>query len=133
MHALIVDVIFGGTCNQIHGADNLYRKGTGSGFAGKHDRTGTVIDRVGNVCDLGTCRTRIGNHRFQHLGCSDDLLARLIALANQLLLDRRNLLKGDFYAHVAAGHHNAVRTSPDSGYTSADSQYPQKSARSWQR
>ena len=105
---LIVNVVFGGLCNQIHCPNNFYRIRTSSCFTREHNRTRSIINCIGNVGNFCSGRSGICNHGFQHLRCSNDLLACLIALPNQFFLNCRNLFKWNFYAKVTTSNHNAI-------------------------
>ena len=48
------------------------------------------------------------DHRLEHLGGGDHALAEQTAFGDQMLLDGRELLKGDLNAHIAAADHDAV-------------------------
>ena len=105
---LIVDGVFCGFCDLGHGLDRKNRIGTGCGFSRQHHCAGAVIYRVGNVRGFGSCRTRVVNHGFQHLGSGDDTLAENTAAGDQIFLDRRQTFKRNFNTHIAAGNHDAV-------------------------
>ena len=53
------------------------------------------------------------HHGIQHLGGGDDDLAHLVRVLDQLLLDDRDLFKGDLDTQVASGDHDAVRRFED--------------------
>ena len=108
---LIIDVLLGIFGYRAHGADSLSRIFAGSSLAREHDGTGSVIDGIGNVCYLGSRRTRIAYHGLKHLSRSDDYLARAHAFLDHDLLQSRYLLDGYLYAKVASRHHDAVRYS----------------------
>ena len=83
--------------------------GAHSGLATEHNGGGAVINGVSHIGDLCPGGAGIGDHRLQHLGSGHHHFAGRIHLANDHLLNSRDPLKGDFYAHITAGHHNAVR------------------------
>src|SRR5208337_63929 len=62
----------------------------------------------GDVGHLGPGGDRGVHHADQHLSRDNDGLARLVALPDYLLLDRRDRLYGHFDAQVAARHHYPV-------------------------
>ena len=78
------------------------------GLGAEHDRVGAVVDRCGDVRDLGTRRRRTLDHRFQHLRGDDDRLGRGAAPARQPLLDRRQHLDRKFDAQIAPRNHDPV-------------------------
>ena len=46
-------------------------------FGGKHQRVGTIENRIGHITGLRTRGTRVLDHRFQHLGGDDHRLPPL--------------------------------------------------------
>ena len=103
-----VNVSFCTNCDFDHSLECFYRIFTCSSFTGKHDRTCSLIDRVGNVCGLCTCRTRVFDHGIQHLSSCDNLFSRSVYFGNDILLDNRNILKRDLNTHVTTGDHDTV-------------------------
>ena len=91
-----------------HCLHRLHRVFSRGGFAGKHDTGSAVIDGVGHIGDLGTGRTGILDHGFQHLRGGDDPLAHHPADPGQLLLDRGNLHIGNLHTQIAPGDHDAA-------------------------
>ena len=106
--SLVVDILLGGLGNESHGLYGLHREGSCGGLAGEHDSAGAVVDSVCHVGDLSTGRSRVGDHGLQHLCGSYHLLAGIVALVDELLLDRRDLLEWDLNAHVASCDHYTV-------------------------
>ena len=103
----IVDVrlgVFGDACHRAQRLDGVL---AGRRLAGEHDGACAVIDGVGDVRDLGTSGADVVRHALEHLGRGDDALAEQTALADELLLDARQLLIRHLDAHVAAGDHDA--------------------------
>src|SRR5262245_18082980 len=86
----------------------LLRIFTDRRLTGKHYSIRTVEDRVSNVGRLGPGRQAADRHRFEHLRCSDDWLAGDAGSGDELFLQDRHLLDRNFYAKVAARHHDAV-------------------------
>ena len=103
-----VNVSFCTNCDFDHSLECFYRIFTCSSFTGKHDCTCSLIDRVGNVCGLCTCRTRVFDHGIQHLSSCDNLFSSSVYFGNDILLDNRNILKRDFNTHVTTGDHDTV-------------------------
>ena len=103
----IVDVRLGVFGDARHGAQRLDGVLAGRRLAGEHDGARAVIDGVGDVRDLGTGGADVVRHALEHLGRGDDALAEQAALADELLLDARQLLVRHLDAHVAAGDHDA--------------------------
>ena len=77
-------------------------------LAGEHHGVGAVVNRIGHVGDLGARGARILDHRLQHLRGRDHRLAELGGAADDVLLNRRNLLRRHLHAQVAARHHDGV-------------------------
>ena len=77
-------------------------------FAGEHDSIRTVINGIGHVRDFGASRARILDHGFEHLGCRNDRLAELRSATNDVLLNRRHLLRRHFHAEIATRNHDGV-------------------------
>ena len=96
-----------------HGAHGLHGIFARGAFARKHDGGGAVKNGVGNVGDLRARGAGTDDHRFKHLRGGDDHLARLIAAADEALLQAGQAFVGDFHAHVAAGDHDAVAVFED--------------------
>ena len=92
----------------VHRGNSLNRVVTGSRLARKHDGIRTIEDGVADIGDLSTRRARVALHGVEHLRSDDDRLASLIALADDLFLDQRNVLGRDLNAEVTAGDHDAV-------------------------
>ncbi len=78
------------------------------GFSREHDGARAVVYGVGNVRNLGSRRTGVVNHGFQHLGGGDDAFSEHTALGNQFFLNGGQLLEGNFDAHIAAADHDAL-------------------------
>ena len=91
-----------------HRLDGLDRVLAGRGLTGEHDAVGAVVDGVGDVGDLGARGARVALHGVEHLRGRDDGLVVLVALADDRLLDVRDLGGRDLHAQVAAGDHAAV-------------------------
>ena len=108
IHIHIKSILFGLLCNLCHNANNQSGVVACGSLARKHNGRGTVKNSICNVGDFGTCRSRGMNHRFQHLGCGNDHLTRLIALANKSLLQAGQTFKCNLNAHVTTCNHNTV-------------------------
>ncbi len=91
-----------------HQRHRLHRVAARSGFGREHDRIGPVENGVGHVRGFGPGGPGIAHHTFEHLGGGDHRLARLVAAADDALLDQRHLLRTHFHPQVAPGHHDAV-------------------------
>ena len=109
----IVNIFLCALGNLHHGADSLDGILTRSGLAGQHNGTGAVVNGIGHVSGLCSGRTGIADHGIQHLGCRNDLLARVVYFMNDHLLDDRHILQRYLHAHVASGYHDAVRYPDD--------------------
>jgi len=91
-----------------HSLNSLYRILTASCFARKHQGICTVEDSVGNICNLGTCRTRILDHGVEHLCSHDYRFLSLHALGDDAALDTRDSLDRHLNTQVTTGNHNAI-------------------------
>ena len=95
--------------NAVHNGDRFFRPVPRRSFGRKHDRVGTIVNRIGYVGYLGAGGGRAFDHAFQHLRGDDHRLARSSCLVDDLLLQRRNFLRLQFHAQVPAGDHDPVR------------------------
>ena len=95
-------------CNARHGLNSLYRILTAGSFARKHQGICTVEDSVGNICNLGTCRTRILNHGVEHLCSYDYRLLSLHALGDDAALDTRDSLDRHLNTQITTGNHDTI-------------------------
>ena len=94
--------------NLSHGLHCLQGIFAGSSLTAQHDHIRAVKNRIGHIAGLGTGSTIAVHHAFQHLGGSDNGLARLVAAGNNLLLHNGHILSGNFHAQITAGHHHSV-------------------------
>ena len=95
-------------CNLCHHLNCLYRIFTGSTLARQHNRTCTIIDCIGYIRCLRTCRTRILDHGIQHLCRCDNLLTSHIYLIDNHLLDNWDFLARNLHTHISTGYHNTI-------------------------
>ena len=102
---LVLFRLFGNAC---HSLNSLYRILTAGCFARKHQGVCTVEDSVGNICNLGTCRTRILDHGVEHLCSHDYRFLSLHALGDDAALDTRDSLDRHLNTQVTTGNHNAI-------------------------
>ena len=58
-------------------------------LSGEHDAVGAIKDSVGHVRGLGSCRARLLHHRLEHLGGANHALTGLVALGNDLDVNRK--------------------------------------------
>ena len=105
---VVFNICFCTAGNLDHRLECFNRIFTGSSFTGKHDRTCSLIDGIGNVCSLCTCRTWILDHGIQHLSCCDDLFAGTVYFGNNIFLNNRNIFKRDLNTHITTGNHDTV-------------------------
>ena len=96
-------------CNLIHHLQRFNRIFSCRRLAGQHDRACPLIDRIGHIRRLCAGRPRVLHHGVQHLRGCDHLLARIVHLCDDLLLDHRHLFQRDLHSHIAAGDHDPVR------------------------
>ena len=99
----------------IHALERLDRKLAEGGFAGQHHGIGAVIDRIGDVADLGTGRPWILSHGIEHVRRGDDRLAGQTGFQDEPFLHVGHFFQGDFDAEIAAGNHDAVEGVDDRG------------------
>src|SRR5580765_7674120 len=104
----IAGVRFGFHHDARHDGNRFARILSAGGFAGEHDRVGSVKNCVGNVTGLGARGARVFDHRLEHLGGGDDGLAPGGGATNDVLLNDGNFLGGHLDPEVAAGHHDSV-------------------------
>ena len=91
-----------------HCLNSLNRILSISGLTTQHQGIRSIINRVRNIGHLRTSRTRIIDHRMQHLGCHDHRLLHLHALADQDTLNTRNTLCRDLDTQITTGNHDTV-------------------------
>ena len=91
-----------------HHLHSLDRVLSGSRLAGQHDRIGGLHDGRRYIRHLRPGRTRIADHRIQHLRCHDDRLVGSVHLFDDHLLDMRNLPCRNLDAHITASNHHTV-------------------------
>lgn len=96
-----------------HHLDRLDGVIAARGLAREHDGVRAVKDGVADVRDLRACGARVRGHGFEHLRGDDDGLADGIALADDFLLDDRDILCRHLDAEIAARDHDAVRDGED--------------------
>ncbi|MNV53290.1 hypothetical protein D3C71_1454300 [compost metagenome] len=77
-------------------------------FARQHDGVRAFIDGGGDVRGLGPRGDGRGDHGLQHLGRHDDWPTSLAAFADDGALRDRHLLRRQFHAKIATGHHDGV-------------------------
>ena len=113
-HPLLLELapVVDGALGLLHdahpGAQGLHGVLAPGGLAGEHDAAGAVKDGVGHVGHLGPGGPGVAHHGVQHLGGGDHRLARLEALADDLLLEDGHPGGWDLHPQVAPGHHDAV-------------------------
>ena len=105
---IVINVLFHMLCDTAHHLKCLYRIFTSCCFSGKHSRTCSLEDRIGNVCSLCTGWSRMRDHGVKHLCCSDDRFACCINFLDDLLLDNRYIFRWNLNTHVTSGDHNTV-------------------------
>ena len=105
---LIIQVRLCGLCNLHHHLQCFQRIFTSCSLTGKHNSICTVVNSIGNVCHLCSCRTWIANHGIQHLGSSNNRNIVLIALADDHFLDIRNLTRRNLHTKITSGNHNTI-------------------------
>ncbi|VFS59694.1 Uncharacterised protein [Raoultella planticola] len=66
-------------------------------------------DGVRHVAGFSAGRTRVFDHRIQHLRCGDNHFTRADTFFDNHLLGEDNFFNRDFNAHVATSNHDAVR------------------------
>ena len=91
-----------------HGFHRQARIRTGRGFRGQHDGVRAIKDGVRDVTGLGTCRSRMLNHRLEHLGGRNDRSTHAIGERDNVLLRDRYLFEGQLDAKITARHHHRI-------------------------
>ena len=80
----------------------------GSAFRRQHHRIGAFVDGGRHIADLGACRDRRGDHRFQHLRRHHHRLAEAARQAVHAFLQARHFFDRHFDAKIAARHHDRI-------------------------
>lgn len=89
----------------LHRGDRVHADG---GFAGKGDGVGAVVDCVCHIGNLCTGGAGVAHHGIEHLRGGDNRAIGAVACLDDLLLQVRNLVRGNFHAQVAAGNHYGI-------------------------
>ena len=97
----------------VHRLDRLERVAPGGALAGEHHRVGAVEHRVGHVRGLCPGRTRMLDHRLQHLGRDDHRTGMPPTGLDDPLLHDGHLVQGDLHSQVAARDHHPVGLEDD--------------------
>ena len=105
---LVLEGFLDAASDAVHRGNSLDRVIAGSRLAGEHDGIRTIEDGVADIGDLSARRARVALHGVEHLRSDDDRLASLVALADDLFLDQRNVLGRNLNAEVTASDHDAV-------------------------
>ena len=108
LQVLFLDVPLRFAHDARHHGDGLHRILAHRRLAGEHHGVGAVINGVGHVGNFGARGPRILDHRLEHLRRRDHRLEILRRAADDVLLNRGNLLRRNFNAQIAARHHDAV-------------------------
>ena len=96
-----------------HRFDGETRIRASRGFGGEHDAIRAVENGVGHVAGLSPRRTRILDHRLEHLGGRDDRASHAIGERDDLFLRDRHLFEREFHTQVTARNHHRVRRAQD--------------------
>ena len=83
---------------------------TDRGFAGQHDRVGAVEHGVRDVGSLSPGRTRVLDHRFEHLGRHDHGFGVLPCHLDGALLNQRYLFQRQLDTQVTPGDHHRIES-----------------------
>ncbi len=105
---VVVDGFLGALRDFRHRPHRFRRVCSRRGLPGQHNGRRAVVDGVCHIRHLRSRRARVLRHRLEHLRRGNDNFARLIALIDHHLLQRRNLAERYFHAEIAARHHDAV-------------------------
>ena len=108
VEGIVVDGRFGFNAGFGHNLDGSGRVFSVGGLSGKHNGVGSVKNGVGDIGTLGTGRTRVSNHGFEHLCGSDNRLPDDISLSDHHLLGKKDLLRRDFHTKITTGNHDTV-------------------------
>ena len=109
----IINILLRANGDAHHRLERLDRIHPGSRFAGGHRRARSVVNRIRNVGRLCTGRSWMLHHGIEHLRRRDNDLSCPADLLDNHFLDDRNILERNLHAHIAAGHHDAVRYADD--------------------
>ena len=104
----VIDILFRTYGNAHHRLQRFDRIIPCRCFAGKHNRTRTVINGIRHIGRLRPGRPWIFHHGVQHLGCGNYFFACFIYFFDNHLLDNRHFLARDLHAHIPARNHNSL-------------------------
>ena len=83
------------------------------GFAGEHDRVGSVVDGVRHIGHLCACGVGMVDHRVEHVGRDDHGAECAVAGLHDLLLQVRHRCRIDLHAQIATSNHDGIRSFDD--------------------
>ena len=106
--APVAEVAFRFAGDAVHHRHRFDRIFSSRCFTGKHDRIRPIENGVGHIRGFGTGRERIGNHRLEHLGGSDNQLGPGIGGMDNALLHDRHALGRHLDTQVAARNHHPI-------------------------
>ncbi len=106
---VVVELVVGALRDARHGRHRVHRVDTDRRLGREHHRARTVEHRVGDVGRLGARGDGRVDHRLEHLRGGDDGPSTGDALADDLLLEVRQLLDRELRAEIAACHHHRAR------------------------
>ena len=95
----------GNACHGLYCGNWIHTDGS---FAGKGNGIGSVVDGVCHVGNLCARWAGVADHGIEHLRGGDNRTVGAVAGFDDLLLQVRNLVRGNLYAQVAAGNHHGI-------------------------
>ena len=111
----IRDSVLGFQAGLVHLGNSLVGVATLGSLTRQHNTVGSISDGVTDIADLGTGWARVVDHGLEHLGGTDDWLARHVAHGNHLLLGSEHLGCWDFNTQITTGNHDTIGLLEDLG------------------
>mmetsp|Transcript_16045 Transcript_16045/g.36692 ORF Transcript_16045/g.36692 Transcript_16045/m.36692 type:complete len:416 (+) Transcript_16045:447-1694(+) len=106
---IIIHDTFSFSADIVLGLDCLDREITVCGLTRQHHTIGAVQNSIRNITCLGPSRTRVLDHRLQHLSRSDHWLPLHVGLGYHHLLCEKHLLSRNLHAQITTCHHDTIR------------------------
>lgn len=77
-------------------------------LTGKHNTIATIKHSISNIGNLSPCRSRLLDHRLEHMSCTNDWLAGDITLGDHHLMGENDLFRWNLNAQITTGDHDTV-------------------------
>eukprot|EP00958_Prasinococcus_capsulatus_P028909 scaffold7228_cov523-Prasinococcus_capsulatus_cf.AAC.8 len=105
---MVVEEGLGALADARHDRHSLHRVSSSRRLPTKHHAVTSIQHRIGHVCGLCPRRSRIVDHRLEHLRGRHHGFARQVALLDLHMLRHEDGLRRDLHAEVTASDHDAV-------------------------